>query len=344
MEPEGVDLAAVAAWMDERGIATGPVGAARKLTGGTQNILVCFEKGGRDWVLRRGPRHLRARSNDVILREARVLGALAGTDVPHPELLAVCEDPAVLGGAVFYLMAPVEGVNATRELSPLQQAEPAVRFEMGLHAADALATLGQVDHEAVGLADFGHPEGFLERQVERWLAELRSYESVPGYVGPDRAMIDRLASWLASNQPASFEPGIFHGDYHLGNVLFDNDGPGVAAIVDWEMSTIGDPLLDLGALVGTWPLPDGTGSILPGPLLAGGGLPTPAQLVERYGERSGRDLSAVAWYTALACFRLGIVLEGTNARAAVGKASRRIGDALHVAAGILFDRATAPGC
>lgn len=344
MEPEGVDLAAVAAWMDERDIATGPVGAARKLTGGTQNILVCFEKGGRDWVLRRGPRHLRARSNDVILREARVLGALAGTDVPHPELLAVCEDPAVLGGAVFYLMAPVEGVNATRELSPLQQAEPAVRFEMGLHAADALATLGQVDHEAVGLADFGHPEGFLERQVERWLAELRSYESVPGYVGPDRAMIDRLASWLASNQPASFEPGIFHGDYHLGNVLFDNDGPGVAAIVDWEMSTIGDPLLDLGALVGTWPLPDGTGSILPGPLLAGGGLPTPAQLVERYGERSGRDLSAVAWYTALACFRLGIVLEGTNARAAVGKASRRIGDALHVAAGILFDRATAPGC
>lgn len=341
MEPDGVDLGAVAAWMDERRLATGPLTAAQTLAGGTQNILVRFEMGGRGWVLRRGPRHLRARSNDVILREARVLGALASTPVPHPELLAVCDDTSVLGGAVFYLMAPVEGVNATRELSPLQEAEPAVRFEMGLRAADALATLGEVDHEAVGLGDFGRSEGFLERQVERWLAELTSYESFVGYVGPDRAMVDRLAGWLAANRPASFEPGIFHGDYHIGNVLFETDGPAVAAIVDWEMSTIGDPLLDLGALVGTWPLPDGTGSILPGPLLGGGGLPSPARLVERYGERSRRDLSAVDWYTALACFRLGIVLEGTNARAAVGKASRRIGDALHVAAGTLFDRASA---
>ena len=130
-----------------------------------------------------------------------------------------------------------------------------------------------------------------------------------------------------------------HGDYHLANLMYAYDGPEVAAIVDWEMCTIGDPLLDLGWLLATWPGADG--QLLSGPLGEAGGLPTPEELVAHYAERSDRDLSAVAWYTVLACFKLGIVLEGTHARAFAGKAPKETGDLLHAMTLGLFKRAHA---
>ena len=139
--------------------------------------------------------------------------------------------------------------------------------------------------------------------------------------------------------PTSFRPGISHGDYHLANLLFRPDGPEVAAIVDWEMCTVGDPLLDLGWLLATWPS-NGDGGVA-GAIGAAGGLPAATELVDRYAERSDRDLTNIAWYEVMACFKLGIVLEGTHARAFAGKAPVEIGDLLHATTVVLFTRALA---
>ncbi|QMU18820.1 phosphotransferase family protein [Streptomyces pristinaespiralis] len=324
--------------MDTRGLGTGPLTRVRPISGGTQNVMVRFERAGREYVLRRGPHHLRPRSNEVLLHETRLLSALADTDVPHPHIIAVCDDTAVFDGAVFYLMEPVDGFNATVVLPPLHAGDPSVRHRMGLAMADALAALGTVDHFAVGLAGFGRPEGFLERQVPRWLAELESYNRFSGYLGSILPGVDPVADWLERNRPAEWRPGIMHGDFHLANVMFSPHGPDVAAIVDWEMCTIGDPLLDLGWLLATWPEPGGV-DLLDGALTKAGGLPTAAELVARYARRTTRDLTAIAWYTVLACFKLGIVLEGTHARACAGKAPAAVGDRLHASARALFERA-----
>jgi aminoglycoside phosphotransferase (APT) family kinase protein len=336
-----VDVAVLAAWMDDQGLAEGPIEAPVYLVGGTQNVLLRFERGGQAYVLRRGPWHLRPKSNDMMRREMRVLSALAGSDVPHPRLLAACPEETVLGGgAAFYLMEAVDGFNPTVELPALHAGDASVRHAMGIAAVDGIAALAAVDHLAVGLSDLGRPEGFLERQVPRWLDELESYSRHTGYPGPEIPGLDDVARWLTAHRPASFAPGISHGDYHLANLLYRYDGPDLAAIVDWEMCTVGDPLLDLGWLLATWPTADEPG--LSGPLgAAGGGLPRGEELVARYSARSTRDLSAIVWYEVLACFKLGIVLEGTHARAFAGKAPVAVGDLLHATTLALFTRARA---
>jgi aminoglycoside phosphotransferase (APT) family kinase protein len=335
---EHVDLTAVAEWMSEQGLGEGPLEDVAGVTGGTQNVMLRFTRSSRPYVLRRGPRHLRARSNSVILRETKVLAALSDSDVPHPHLIATCDDPSVLGDAVFYLMEPVDGFNAGEGLPPLHAGDPAVRFGMGLSMADGLAKLGAVDHVAVGLADFGKPEGFLERQVPRWLSELDSYNEYDGYPGPEIPGIEQVAGWLEANRPTKWTPGIMHGDYHAANVMFSRTGPEVVAIVDWEMSTIGDPLLDLGWLLATWRQPDGT-AVFSHALGGQDGLASIDDLFQRYAANTTRDLSHITWYTVLACFKLGIVIEGTLARAFAGKAEKAVGDQLHAATVHLFERA-----
>ena len=333
-----MDLEPVARWMSEQGLGEGPLEDVSAVTGGTQNVMLRFTRSGRPYVLRRGPRHLRPRSNTVILRETRVLAALAGSDVPHPHLIATCEDPSVLGDAVFYLMEPIDGFNAGEGLPPLHAGDAGVRFGMGLSMADALAKLGAVDHVAVGLADFGKPEGFLERQVPRWLSELDSYREYEGYPGPQIPGVEQVAAWLECHRPTDWTPGIMHGDYHAANVMFSRTGPEVVAIVDWEMCTIGDPLLDLGWLLATWRQADGS-SVFGHALGGSDGLASTGDLLERYAANTTRDLSHVTWYTVLACFKLGIVIEGTLARACAGKAEKEVGDALHAATVHLFERA-----
>jgi aminoglycoside phosphotransferase (APT) family kinase protein len=333
-----VALNAVAEWMSQQGLGGGPLEDVSKISGGTQNIMLRFTRSGRPYVLRRGPRHLRPRSNVVIMRETQVLAALAGTDVPHPRLIASCDDPGVLGDAVFYLMEPIEGFNAGEELPALHAGDPAVRFAMGLSMADALAKLGAVDYLAVGLGDFGKPEGFLERQVPRWLSELESYREFDNYPGPDIPGVHDVASWLEQGRPSMWTPGIMHGDYHAANVMFSRTGPDVVAIVDWEMCTIGDPLLDLGWLLATWRQPESS-SALGGTLFEMGGLASTSDLVEQYARNTTRDLSHITWYTVLACFKLGIVLEGTLARACAGKAPKEVGDLLHATTVQLFEQA-----
>ncbi|MCV7314636.1 phosphotransferase family protein [Mycolicibacillus parakoreensis] len=324
--------------MSAQGLGEGPLNDVAPIPGGTQNVMLRFTRSGRAYVLRRGPAHLRPRSNTSILRETRVLGALADTDVPHPRLIAVCDDPAVLGEAVFYLMEPVDGFNAGQGLPALHAGDAAIRFAMGMSMAEALARLGAVDHVAAGLADFGKPDGFLQRQVPRWLAELESYRELPGYPGPDIPGVQRVGTWLQDHRPSSWTPGIMHGDFHAANVLFSPTGPEVVAIVDWEMCTIGDPLLDLGWLLATWPDPNSP-PLFAHALAGYDGLATGEDLVERYAAHSIRDLSHLSWYTVLACFKLGIVLEGTWARACAGKAPVEIGEQLHQATLRLFERA-----
>ena len=331
-------LAPVADWMSGQGLGDGPIENVSAIAGGTQNIMLRFSRSGREYVFRRGPRHLRPVSNSVILRETRVLRALGETDVPHAGLIAVCEDTSVLGDAVFYLMEPVLGFNAGSGLPALHAGDAAIRHCMGLSMADAAARLGAVDHVKVGLADFGKPEGFLERQVPRWVSELESYAKFDNYAGPDIGDVESVAAWLDERRPKSFKPGIMHGDYHAANVMFSPTGPELVAIVDWEMCTIGDPLLDLGWMLATWYRP-GTQPVLPNELMTTGDLATPDELIARYAQNTTRDLSDIDWYAVLACFKLGIILEGSNARAAAGLAPKEIGDLLHTATVRLFERA-----
>ena len=324
--------------MDERGLEAGPLEEAERPPGGTQNLLLKFRRGERWFMLRRPPLHPRMNGSETMRREARVLAALAGTEVPHPRLIAACPEEDVLGAA-FYLMEPVDGFNAVVGLPPLHAGSPAVRREMGFALVDGIAALGRVDHVAAGLADLGRAEGFLERQVGRWKKQLASYAEYDGWAGPDEIEgVEAVAAWLDAHRPATFQPGVIHGDYHLANVLYRHDGPRLAAIVDWELTTVGDPMLDLGGILSTWPLPDrpasaGT-SVTPWD-----GFPTAEQLIDRYGGQTTRDMRHVTWYAVLACYKLGIILEGTRARAAAGKAEAATGDALHAHTLSLFQRA-----
>jgi aminoglycoside phosphotransferase (APT) family kinase protein len=333
----GVDLERLAEWMDAEELPSGPITNAETLVGGTQNILIRFKRGGRDYVLRRPPLHKRKNSDETMRREARVLGAIADSDVPHPPLIATCPNTDVIGAA-FYLMEPVEGFNPTRGLPAYHAGDAELRRRMGLSMAAGIAGLARIDYLAVGLDGFGKPEGYLERQVARWRRQLDGYSELEGYSGPEIPGVDDVARWLDDNRPPDGKPGILHGDFHLANVMFCNDSPDLAAIVDWELSTVGDPLLDLGWLIATWPGPEGPRAGTIG-LAPWDGYPTADELLEHYSARSERDLSAIDWYAVLACYKLGIILEGSHARAMSGKAPKAIGDALHATTLGLFEHA-----
>jgi aminoglycoside phosphotransferase (APT) family kinase protein len=337
--PRGdVDLGALGSWMDQAGLDRGPILDATRLAGGTQNVLVRFTKGGRSFVLRRPPPSARPESNETMRREARILAALAGTDVPHPALIAACGDPDVLGYA-FYLMEPIDGFSATTGLPPLHAADPSVRRAMGFALVDGAATLGRVDYRAVGLDGFGKPDNYLGRQVERWRLQLDRYGRFEGWPGPAGLPGEAvIAEFLDKHRPASFEPGILHGDYSIGNVMYRMDSPELAAIVDWELATLGDPLVDLGWLLATWRrVPPVELPVLQ--VEPWDGFPEPEELVARYARNSDRDLSAIDWYMVLACYRLGIILEGTFARACAGLDPVETGRALHDTSTKLFRRA-----
>ena len=338
---ELIDFDRLGAWMTGQGLGRGPIVAVTPLTGGSQNVIVRFERDGRGYVVRRPPLHPSANGNETMRREARVLGALRDSDVPHPRLIAACGDESVIGAA-FYLMAPVEGFNAAVGLPPFHAGDPAVRRAMGLSAVDGIARLARVDWRAAGLEGFGNPEGFLERQVSRWSKQLDSYAQHKGWPGPDALpAVEAIARWLDGARPAGFTPGIMHGDYHLKNVMFAADGPQLAAIIDWELATIGDPMLDLGWLLATWRdqgAPASEAQIVVEPW---NGFPTRDELVAHYAEVSGRDVSHARWYAVLACYKLAILLEGTHARARAGKAPAEIGERMHRSAIRLLTKAAA---
>jgi len=331
-----VDVDALGAWMDGRGLGAGAISDEKVLAGGTQNLLLAFSRGLSRFVLRRPSQHARPEANETIRREIRVLAALADTDVPHPRLIADCTDPAVLG-ANFYLMQAIDGFNVTTGMPTLHASDPMIRRGMGFALTEGALRLGRVDHEKVGLGSFGRTEGFLERQVGRWRKQFEGYSALAGWDGSGLvSAIDRIGDWLERNRPAKFKPGILHGDYHLANVMFSNNGSELAAIVDWELATVGDPLIDLGWVLTTWPRPNDPTSMKIEPWA---GFPTADELLAYYHNRSERDLSAMDWYVVLACYKLGILLEGTYARSCAGKAPKETGDRFHQRTVSLFERA-----
>ncbi len=325
----------LSAWMDSQDLPRGEIENPHLLGGGTQNILLRFERGSRSFVLRRPPKHLRANSNETMRREARVLAALKGTPVRHPELIAACGDEQVLGAA-FYLMEPVEGFTPREEMPALHANDPAIRRTMGFEMVDAIAALAGVDYAAKGLSNLGKIDNYLERQVGRWRSQLESYSEHPGWPGlAGLPGVDEIGAWLNAHRPQNFMPGLIHGDFHFGNVLFDRNGPKLTAMVDWELTTLGDPLVDLGWLLQAWP-EDGAAT---GPVTPWSGFPTRAEIVARYAEMTGRNVSEAGWYEVLACYKLGAILEGTYARACAGRAPKETGDYLHASTVNLFTRA-----
>ncbi|WEK42793.1 MAG: phosphotransferase family protein [Candidatus Sphingomonas colombiensis] len=335
---ELIDLDVLARWMDRAGLGDdAPIERADTLGGGTQNILLRFDRAGRGYVLRRPPRRPRPESDEVMRREMKVLAALAESEVPHPGFIAGEGDPSVLGTA-FYLMEPVEGFNPTVSLPLLHANDPAMRRRMGQAMVDAAVALSRIDPDRVGLNDFGKIDGWVDRQVPRWRAQLDGYAKFDGWTGyaalPD---VEAICGWLEANRPAAMHKGLIHGDFHLANVMFRSDAPELAAIVDWELATLGDPLLDLGWLTATWRDPaEGDQRVAVTPWE---GFPSLEEIVERYLSATGRSAADARWYAVLACFKLGAILEGSHARACAGLTPKPIGDQLHAHTIALFRRA-----
>jgi aminoglycoside phosphotransferase (APT) family kinase protein len=329
------DRAALQHWVREQGIGSS-VTDVEPLTGGTQNIVVRVRVDGRSMVLRRPPLHPRPTSDKTMLREIAALRTLAGTPVPHPGFIAGCDDLNVLG-VVFYLMEEIDGFNPGSEMDEAYVRDPEMRHQVGLSYAASLAQLGNVAWEGSPLAELKRPGSFLERQVPQFLRLLESYRH--DRYAPESLAVGELAEWLESNRPSDGTPGIMHGDPHLSNVLLRRDKPELAAFVDWEMCTVGDPLLDLGWMLICWPLD--TNTITAGAELAAlGGLASRGELLDAYRAAGGRETPRLDWYIAMACFKLGIVIEGTWSRFLVGQANRDAGERLHASAQNLIDVGT----
>ncbi|WP_017624303.1 phosphotransferase family protein [Nocardiopsis chromatogenes] len=311
--PPGLDPERLRAHLDaERpGLAAGPL-TARLIAGGRSNLTYEVSDGTRRFVVRRPPLgHVLPTAHDMA-REHRVVSALAPTPVPVPRTELLCTDTDVLG-APFYVMEYVEG-TPYRTADQLTALGPDRTRAVVLDLVDTLVALHAVDPAEVGLEDFGRPDGFLERQVRRWGKQLDASRSrdLPG--------ADELRAGLAARIPASPAPAVVHGDYRLDNVLVASEGGAdcITAVLDWEMSTLGDPLTDL-ALIAVY-----SGAEVPsvpgvGDAAAAEGFPAVDELVARYAERSGRDLSDFDWYVSFAFFKLAVILEGIHYRFTQGK-------------------------
>ncbi|MGW2229547.1 phosphotransferase family protein [Streptomyces formicae] len=310
VHPPGLDLETLRGHLDRErpGLVGGPL-SARLVEGGRSNLTYAVTDGASRWVVRRPPLgHVLATAHDM-KREHRVISALHPTDVPVPKPVLLCEDESVIGSP-FYVMEYVEGTpyRTAEQLAPLgpERTRAAV-----LTLVDTLVDLHAVDPDSVGLGDFGRPDGFLDRQLRRWGKQLDASR------GRDLAGIDELHAALGRALPTSPAATVVHGDYRLDNVLIDGSDR-IRAVLDWEMSTLGDPLTDLGLLAMysvKLELPDSPVSTTAG----APGHPDPAELVERYATRSGRDVGAISWYTAFAWFKLAVILEGIHYRFTLGQ-------------------------
>ncbi|MFE7133596.1 phosphotransferase family protein [Streptomyces sp. NPDC057638] len=323
--PPGLDLGRLRDHLDRArpGLLRGPL-RARLIEGGRSNLTYDVTDGHGRWVIRRPPLgHVLATAHDMG-REHRVISALHPTAVPVPQPVLYCADDTALG-APFYVMEWMAGTpyRSAGQLTPLG---PGRTREIVYALVDTLVELHAVEPDAVGLTGFGRPDGFLDRQLRRWSTQLDGSRS------RELAGIDALRAALGRALPRSPAPTVVHGDYRLDNVLVGADDR-ITAVLDWEMSTLGDPLTDLGLLAMY-----GTDIAVPGSPLnttaTAPGHPSTAELIERYAARSGRDVSAIGWYTAFAWFKLAVILEGIHYRytlgRTVGEGFDRMGDLVPV--------------
>jgi aminoglycoside phosphotransferase (APT) family kinase protein len=287
-----------------------------RIRGGHSNETFYIRRGDEEWALRRPPRGPLLPTAHDVAREYRVLQALTQTRVPIPRPILMCDDTSVIG-APFYLMERVNGVVIRAALPPAFEREVAVRAGLAWELIDKLAELHAVDWQAVGLGDFGKPQGYLERQVRRWAGQLDASRN------RDLPDLDAVTVWLQEHLPESGPATIVHGDYRLDNVMYHEEPPAhIVAIFDWEMATLGDPLADLGYLLSFWrergdPEPE-LQADASWRISEMEGFPTRAQLVQRYAERTGRQMAHVPFYVALAIWKLAILLEGSYRRHLAG--------------------------
>jgi aminoglycoside phosphotransferase (APT) family kinase protein len=286
-----------------------------RVRSGHSNETCFVTLGDEQWVLRRPPRGPLLPTAHDVGREYRVLVALSQTHVPVPRPLLMCDDASIIG-APFYLMARVHGNVIREQLPPPFDTDVPARRGLGIELVDRLVELHAVGWQHVGLSDFGKPAGYLERQLRRWTGQLDASRTRPL---PD---LEAVSAWLRTQLPESGRTTIVHGDYRLDNVMYaEGAPPRIVAIFDWEMATLGDPLADLGYMLSFWrepadppsPFADAAWRITGMP-----GFATRAELIERYVERSGRRVDHIAFYMALAIWKLAIVLEGSYARHLAG--------------------------
>ena len=338
-ETPGVDAPRVSRFLLERLPGAEAPLAYELIAGGRSNLTYRVSSGEAHWVLRRPPLGLVLPTAHDMAREFRVLSALADTGVPVPRPIALCEDPAV-NGAPFYVMEYTPGVVVDERLPDGYARSSEERRAMSLALVETLVRLHAVDVEAVGLGDFGRPQGYLERQVRRWSQQWA--RSATAELPAIEALIRRLNDAL----PTATDPGLVHGDYRLGNLALDPGDPGrVIAIFDWEMATLGDPLADLGYTLMYWgeegepergacPVPHAAVTARPGFL-------TRAELVEEYARRSGRDVGRIDFYRVLALYKGAVIAEGIYARFLQGKTLGPGFEGMTRQAGVLAERALA---
>lgn len=323
-----LDLDKLNAWLAAQDVpGAGAITAVQKLAGGIQNNVFLLKRGDHEIVLRRPGKHLRPKSNETMLREARVLTALDGSTVPHPRVLAVCADEAVIG-ACFYLMEPLEGFAKSGDLPEPYASKPAWQRAMGEELVKAAVGLGGLDYQAAGLGDLGKPDDWHARQVDRWRSQLEGYATTPGYNPAELPFVDEVGRWLSDNLPSGRRIGLVHGDYQFPNVMFSYLAPRITGVLDWELVSLGDPMLDLGWVLSSWHEagdPEGKSPMLK----PWDGFLTRKELVDLYGSLSGRDMSETPWFFALACYKLACLLEGTTAAWKAGKVPAEVGEGVH---------------
>src|SRR5262245_3049400 len=310
--PPGVDLDRLRPWFagNVEGAGDAPLHASL-ISGGSSNLTYSIGDGTHEWVLRRPPLgHVLPTAHDM-KREHTVLAALRDTDVPVPRTLAFCSDEAV-NDAPFYVMEKVEG-DILRTPAEMAALSPDDARRCSEELIDVMVAIHAVDYRAAGLDEFGHPDGYLERQVRRWGEQWERSK------GREIPAIEELARRLRAALPESPPPTIVHGDYRLDNtMLAPGDAGRIVAVLDWEMATLGDPLTDMGLFLVYWGRDQGN--------LAGSsavnteaGFLSRDQVVARYAERSGRDVSQLDFYEMLAAYKLAIILAGIEARYRMGK-------------------------
>jgi aminoglycoside phosphotransferase (APT) family kinase protein len=311
-DPELANPEALAAWMDGQGLGTGAALESTFLSGGSQNEIFKVTRGDVEAVLRIPPATAGPDRDAGIVREYRIIEGLDGTDVPHTVAVALCEDTSVLG-RTFYLMGFVDGWSPMglerRPDGPARWPEPfnsdiQQRRGLAFQLVEGIALLSKVDWRAQGLEGLGRPDGFHERQVDRWTAFLNRIKGreLPGW--------DEAAAWLRAHKPLDYIPGVMHGDYQFANVMFKDGAPArLAAIVDWEMGTVGDPKLDLGWVVQGWPEDTSADDDHAGGYVDMTGMPSRDEIVTHYGKVSGRQVDDMDYYVVLAKWKLAVVLE-----------------------------------
>ncbi|MGW5071751.1 phosphotransferase family protein [Rhodococcus sp. NPDC004095] len=278
---------------------------ARFLSGGTQNEIYEITRDDESVVIRIPPPHAPANRDEGILREWRIIQALDGTDVPHTRAIAACEDKSVLGRP-FYLMGFIDGwspMDHKKWVEPFTS-DLTARAGLAYQLAEGIALLSKVDWKEKGLHDLGRPDGFHERQVDRWTTFFDRIK------GRDLEGMDVATAWLRAHRPLDFVPGLMHGDYQFANVMYRDGAPArLAAIVDWEMGTVGDPKLDLAWMLQGWPEDTNAPEASESSYVDLRGMPSREQVVAHYAEVSGRQVDDLDYYLVLAQWKLAIVLE-----------------------------------